>query len=92
MSSFIMMIGLPGSGKSTIAQAYSEGYGYEVVSSDAIREELYGDAAIQGDPQKVFKVFHQRIEEVLKAGNNCIADATNLKRKNRISMLRLPEV
>ena len=92
MSNFIMMIGLPGSGKSTIAQAYSVGYGYEVVSSDAIREELYGDAATQGDPQKIFKVFHQRIEEALKAGKNCIADATNLKRKNRIEMLRLPEV
>lgn len=85
-----MLIGLPGSGKSTIAQAYSECCGYEVVSSDAIREELYGDAAIQGDPQKVFGVFHRRIEEVLKAGKNCVADATNLKRKNRRAMLQLP--
>ena len=52
MSSFVMMIGLPGSGKDYfIENMLSE---YVVCSSDKIREEWYGDENIQGDNEKIF--------------------------------------
>lgn len=42
MVEFIMLVGLPGSGKSTYAEKLKE-KGYIIHSSDAIREELTGD-------------------------------------------------
>ena len=45
MADFYMYIGLPGSGKSTIAVAQK---GATIISSDAIRGELYGDENILG--------------------------------------------
>lgn len=87
MGELIYLVGLPGSGKSTMALSF-EKEGYKVFSSDAIREELYGDASVQSDPQKVFHVLHKRIKDALRAGENCIYDATNVRSKNRIAFLK----
>ena len=87
--SFIMMVGLPGSGKSTYAKTLTlDGKPYIIHSSDKLREELYGDAAIQGDNNKLFAELHKRIKEDLRRGENVVYDATNIKKKNRIAFLR----
>ena len=87
--SFIMMVGLPGSGKSTYAKTLTlDGKPYIIHSSDKLREELYGDAAIQGDNNKLFAELHKRIKEDLRCGENVVYDATNIKKKNRIAFLR----
>ena len=87
--SFIMMVGLPGSGKSTYAKTLTlDGKPYIIHSSDKLREELYGDAAIQGDNNKLFTELHKRIKEDLRHGENVVYDATNIKKKNRIAFLR----
>lgn len=87
--SFIMMVGLPGSGKSTYAKTLTlDGKPYIIHSSDKLREELYGDAAIQGDNNKLFAELHKRIKEDLQRGENVVYDATNIKKKNRIAFLR----
>ena len=80
---FIMMCGLPGSGKTSWARETN----YKVISSDSIREELYGDESIQGDAQKVFEILHSRVKESLKNGESCVYDATNLNWKLRRSFL-----
>ena len=87
MGELVYLVGLPGSGKSTMALSF-EKKGYKVFSSDAIREELYGDASIQSDPQKVFRVLHKRVKDALRAGENCVYDATNVRSKNRIAFLK----
>ena len=48
-----LLIGLPGSGKTTYAKNYAQKYINDVVhlSSDKIRQELYGDETIQGNPE-----------------------------------------
>lgn len=90
---FIMLVGCPGSGKSTWAQKFSEkkllkGESVYIVSSDEIREELWGDERIQREPTKVFELAHQRIIEAMGAGYDyVIFDATNIKRKNRIAIM-----
>lgn len=88
----VMMVGLPGSGKSTFAKTIKFGdKGDEkpiIHSSDDLREELYGDAAIQGDNNKLFQELHKRIREDLKQGKNVIYDATNIKKKTRIGFLK----
>ena len=83
------MVGLPGSGKSTYAKTLTlDGKPYIIHSSDKLREELYGDAAIQGDNNKLFAELHKRIKEDLRRGENVVYDATNIKKKNRIAFLR----
>lgn len=87
--SFIMMVGLPGSGKSTYAKTLTlDGKPYIIHSSDKLREELYGDAAIQGDNNKLFAELHKRIKDDLRRGENVVYDATNIKKKNRIAFLK----
>lgn len=69
--SFIMMVGLPGSGKSTYAKTLTlNGKPYIIHSSDNLREELYGDAAIQGDNNKLFAELHKRIKKDLQQRPN----------------------
>ena len=82
-----MLIGLPGSGKSYYANALKAS-GYVVHSSDAIREELFGDESIQGKPDQVFSLLHKRVINDLKAGKNVVYDATNINSKLRMQTLR----
>jgi predicted kinase len=85
---FTMLIGLPGSGKSTYAKWWIRKFGGVIHSSDAIREELSGDENNQNINQKVFSLLHKRVKEDLDAGINVIYDATNVSSKRRKSFLR----
>lgn len=85
MSKLYTMVGLPGSGKSTWAGARSD---CVVVSSDAIRGELFGDEREQRDGALVFETAYQRIAEALNEGRTVIFDATNLKRRSRAEIFR----
>jgi predicted kinase len=71
-----ILVGVPGSGKSTWARAQDT----PVVSSDAIRGKRGYSAA---DNARVFREFHERIDRHLAAGEDVIADATNLTRQAR---------
>lgn len=73
MAKVTMMIGIPGSGKSTYAMKLPGVY----VSPDAIRKELYGDISVQGNSADVFGLVEKRIREAISKGNNVVYDATN---------------
>lgn len=98
MSDFIMLIGLPACGKSTWAHYYVKNHPHSVVlNSDAIREELYGDESIQGDPNVIFGKMRSRALHELRKGNSVVYDATNICFKDRKGILNsvnkeLPEV
>ena len=85
MPKLIMLIGLPGSGKSTYAKRYIDNHLEDTVwcSSDNVRKVLYGDENIQGNPNTVFQHLHNDVEMYLRDGYNVIYDATNVTRKNR---------
>jgi predicted kinase len=87
MNKFIMLIGLPGSGKSTAADEWISNC-YVWHSSDCIREELFGDTNSQIDNQLVFKTLHERVREDLLAGKDVVYDATNLSMKRRRGFIR----
>lgn len=78
-----IMIGPAGTGKTTAAKVLAKKTNAEIFSSDAIREELYGDEAIQGDSKEVFNILFRRAR--FEAAYQCpvIIDATNLTRKYR---------
>lgn len=81
-----MLVGLPACGKSVYADGL-RAEGYDVVSSDAVREELFGSAAIQGDPNQVFGVVNRRVRAALLDGRRVVYDATNLSRRKRINFI-----
>lgn len=83
---FIMLVGLPGSGKSMFANEL-EAIGFSVHSSDKIREELFGSAEVQSDNDKVFKIIYKRIKCDLKNGKSAVMDATNISSKRRRAFL-----
>ena len=84
----IMLIGLPGSGKSTYAEKLKkENPDYEICSSDELRKELYGDIDDQEHNSELFEVLHNRIREYLKNGVTVVYDATNIIKKKRIHFL-----
>lgn len=90
---FIMMVGLAGSGKSTIAKsiAIKNASGVElppiVHSSDALRFELYGDEKNQERNGEVFSILKTRIKDDLKNKRSVVFDATNLSKKQRVAFL-----
>lgn len=69
---FIMMVGLPYSGKSYYAEKLSKEYGAVVYSSDAIRAEILGDVQDQNNNGKVFEVLHRRVYDDLSNGKSVI--------------------
>lgn len=88
---FIMLCGLSGSGKSAWAYHYATSEPHStnvnIISSDAIREELYGDASIQRNHAKVFAIMLERTKRALDKKETVIYDATNLNEKRRIALL-----
>lgn len=81
---FIMMIGLPGSGKSTIAKDLAENGNAKIFSSDEYRAKLLGDENDQSNNQIVFDTLYKdMIDCILISGQNVIFDATNITIKDR---------
>lgn len=84
----ILCVGICGSGKTTYANKYAkEHYNTIHLSSDRIRQELWGDEATQGDNGEVFSKMQSRAVEALNNGQNVIYDCTNLTRKERACII-----
>lgn len=84
---FLMLVGLPASGKTTYIKKYFN-QNLKVHSSDAIREELSGDINNQNINKQVFETLHKRVKEDLKNGISCVYDATNISWKRRKAFLQ----
>jgi predicted kinase len=82
-----LLVGVPGSGKTTYAKNYIEKNPAIHLSSDTIRKELYGDESIQGNPAEVFSLMQERAISALYYGCNVLYDATNITRKDRASII-----
>ena len=87
MNKFIMMVGLPGSGKSTAARELSIRQNAVLHSSDDLREELFGNADSQYRNDLLFQELHKRINRDLTDGKSIVYDATNLSYKKRKTFL-----
>ncbi|MBO1065198.1 MULTISPECIES: ATP-binding protein [Nostocales] len=82
-----ILIGVPGSGKSTFATELAKLGNYRIVSTDVIRQELYGDTTIQGDWIDIEAAVISQITAALAQNNAVIYDATNAKRAWRLDLL-----
>ncbi|QQR55771.1 MAG: AAA family ATPase [Candidatus Melainabacteria bacterium] len=63
MKRLLLLVGIPGSGKTTLAEKLIE-KGYHCLNADSIRRELYGDASAQGDPEQVFAIFSNSLKRL----------------------------
>lgn len=84
---FIMICGLPGSGKTYLARSLTDP-DTVWISSDRIREEFYGSESEQGDPGSVFDEMLKRTSASLNEGKNVLYDACNISSKHRSALLR----
>lgn len=80
----VLVCGLPGTGKSTLAKALAGKRGAAYISSDAVRMEALEERTYS--PEEKFQIYDamlQKAEGELKAGRGVILDATFYKRELR---------
>lgn len=83
-----LLVGVPGSGKTTFAREWiRRDPAYVLVSTDRIRQDFYGDEAIQGDWSAVEAEVLRRIQAAVAEGRGVIYDATNARRAWRLAFL-----
>lgn len=83
-----VMVGLAGSGKSSISRELAQKHHSMIVSSEAIRDEICEEGVKdQSKNAEVFQIFYSKIADYLKGGNNVIADATNININARRKLL-----
>jgi len=99
----VMVSGLPGTGKSTLARSLGTTANFEVLRSDVVRKQLFadslpGDAATDQTPitlydqqstQQVYDECLVRAREVLLSGGRMIVDATFQREADRVCFLEL---
>ncbi|MCU0526427.1 MAG: AAA family ATPase [Elainella sp. Prado103] len=90
----VFLIGVPGSGKSTWAAAFQKNHTCQLISTDRIRAELFGDEAIQGDWGLIWAAVQQQFQpaiQQIRAGEIEVAlyDATNTKRRYRRDLIQM---
>ena len=102
--SLIVICGLTGSGKSTIADALARELGLEVLSSDCLRKELAGvplrHHAVEdyaeglyssAQSEATYRELAARADDLLGSGQGAIVDATCKLREHRELLRRIAE-
>ena len=81
---FVVVSGLPGTGKSYFSRNLGERLPSVIVESDALRKKLFSSPTYSAqESHRLFDACHRLIEELLRSGITVILDATNLVRQHR---------
>jgi predicted kinase len=83
----VVLIGAAGAGKSTLAARRFDPS--EVLSSDALRAAISGDAADQRATRTAFATLHREARRRLAAGRLVVVDATNVEIAARRALLQI---
>jgi len=81
---FVVVSGLPGTGKSRFSRKLVERLPSVIVESDALRKRLFTSPTYSAqESHRLFNACHRLIEELLGSGIPVILDATNLVEQHR---------
>jgi len=81
---FIVISGLPGTGKSYFSNKLAEKLSIIVLESDALRKILFPSPTYSlVESSRLFRAIHLLIERLLQKGISVILDATNLSERHR---------
>jgi len=73
----VALCGLPGVGKSTVAEYVTEQLGATRLRTDVIRKELFDEPAYtDSETDRVYRELYERAEDQLAAGGSVVLDAT----------------
>ncbi|MFB2738856.1 AAA family ATPase [Umezakia ovalisporum] len=90
MTKLFLLIGLPGSGKSTLAkQLMAQCPQMQLISTDAIRGQLFGSEATQGPWLLIWQEVKREFQQAVAADKTTIFDATNAQRRQRREVIAL---
>ncbi|MFT9497609.1 AAA family ATPase [Anaerosolibacter sp.] len=85
-----ILIGLPGSGKTTYANKCFHSKDILIVSSDQIRQQITGSSSFnKGDTAPTLQIAQKIIQEALESGLNVVWDATNIYKKWRKDFIKI---
>lgn len=85
----VILIGAPGSGKSTWGQHFAKTRGYVRVCPDEYRAKLGWGEGDQSVSAAAFGMARSAIENALDAGKNVVFDATNMYKKTRKDFINI---
>ena len=89
---FIVVSGLPGTGKSYFCSKLAERLSVVILESDALRKALFPSPGYSPQESlRLFRASHLLIERLLKRGISLIFDATNLSERNREHLYSIAE-
>lgn len=90
MTKIIILIGLPGAGKSTWAKKKAlEDPGVMIVNKDAIRKMLFGRYDYKNNVEPlIHSIALRAIGSCIERGYDVIVDETNLSKKNRLNICK----
>ena len=87
MPKLYIMVGVPGSGKSTYAEDILS-KSATIFSSDKLRGELLGDENRQDNKDLIFSTLYDRARTCILRGGSAVIDATNVTKSDRLRVLR----
>jgi hypothetical protein len=81
---FVIVSGLPGTGKSHFSRKLAKRMPSVILESDALRKRMYPSPTYSAqESHRLFDACHRLIEELLDSGITVILDATNLVEQHR---------
>ena len=89
---FVVVSGLPGTGKSFFCRKLAEKNDFCILESDALRKTLFLSPDYSAEESvNLFLACHRLIEDLLNRGIQVIFDATNLSEYNREQLYRISD-
>ena len=80
----IVLMGLPGTGKSYVSEYLRKKYGYIILSGEEITTQLFGTEKVSGDQYiQAYNYLRSEAVKLISQGKSVVIDGTNLKHSFR---------